>query len=135
MIFALTKSAIWMLEISNRRSPSGRYVAAATFMSSARTDGGSVIPTRIDHGDTAATTPAAAPAVPDSPASAPAAGGAVPPKYVKYAVGLIKRYDTNKDGVLTKEEWTSMTKDYSSGDADKDGRLTPVELGAALMQR
>ncbi len=59
----------------------------------------------------------------------------VPPKVVKYAVGLIKRYDANNDGVLTENEWKEMNSDYSSADVDKDGRITPLELGAALNRR
>jgi hypothetical protein len=74
---------------------------------------------------------AEAPAV----AEAPAASGDVPQKYIKYAVGFIKRYDANKDGVLTQDEWTKMNTDYSSADADKDGRITPTELGAAFIQK
>jgi hypothetical protein len=74
---------------------------------------------------------AAAPAV----AETSAASGDVPPKYIKYAVSFIKRYDTNKDGVLTQDEWTKMNTDYSSADADKDGRITPTELGAAFVKK
>jgi hypothetical protein len=59
----------------------------------------------------------------------------VPPKVVKYAVGFIKRYDANNDGVLTENEWREMNSDYSSADVDKDGRITPLELGAALNRR
>jgi Ca2+-binding EF-hand superfamily protein len=61
--------------------------------------------------------------------SAPAATGDVPAKVVKYAVGFIKRYDSNSDGVLTRDEWASLNTDYSPADADKDGRITPLELG------
>jgi len=78
---------------------------------------------------------AAATAAEPQGASAPAATGEVPAKVVKYAVGFIKRYDTNNDGVLTQEEWTKMNTDYSSADADKDGRITPLELGAAFNKR
>ncbi|MHB0959098.1 MAG: EF-hand domain-containing protein [Pirellulaceae bacterium] len=63
------------------------------------------------------------------------ASGEVPQKYIKYAVGFIKRYDTNKDGVLTQDEWTKMNTDYSSADVDNDGRITPAELGAAFIQK
>lgn len=59
----------------------------------------------------------------------------VPPKVVKYAVAFIKRYDANNDGVLTENEWKKMNTDYSSADVDKDGRITPLELGAALNRR
>jgi hypothetical protein len=58
--------------------------------------------------------------------------GDVPVKVVKYAVSFIKRYDTNNDGVLTQDEWTKMNQDYSSADLDKDGRITPMEMGAFL---
>jgi Ca2+-binding EF-hand superfamily protein len=61
--------------------------------------------------------------------------GSVPSKYVRYAVGFIRRYDTNKDGVLTQDEWTKMNDDYSSADTDGDGRITPLELGAAFMKK
>jgi Ca2+-binding EF-hand superfamily protein len=78
-----------------------------------------------------------APAAAEAPAASEAVGasGNVPQKYVKYAVSFIKRYDTNKDGVLTQDEWTKMNTDYSSSDADKDGRITPVELGAAFIKK
>jgi len=83
--------------------------------------------------------PAAATEPPASKATEEATGavaaGDVPQKYVKYAVSFIKRYDSNKDGVLQQDEWTKMNDDYSSADADKDGRITPVELGAALSKK
>jgi Ca2+-binding EF-hand superfamily protein len=43
---------------------------------------------------------------------------------------MIAQSDTNKDGVLTADEWTKMNKDYSAADTDKDGRITPLELAA-----
>ncbi len=51
---------------------------------------------------------------------------------IRYARGYINRYDTNKDGVLTKDEWTKMARDYTFADFDQDGRLTPFELVAAF---
>ena len=84
-----------------------------------------------ESSSTAAETQAATAAV---AAAMPAAAGAVNEKYVKYAVGVIAKYDTNKDGVLVADEWKAMSKDYSSSDADGDGRLTPVELATGLMQ-
>lgn len=59
----------------------------------------------------------------------------VSPAYVQYAVGVIKKYDNNRDGVLTSDEWKNMADDYSSADADEDGRLTPVELAKAYASR
>ena len=89
-------------------------------------------PDRSEPPAEASSSPAAA-----APAAAEtsAASGDVPPKYIKYAVSFIKRYDTNKDGVLTQDEWTKMNTDYSSADADKDGRITPTELGAAFVKK
>jgi len=46
-------------------------------------------------------------------------------------VGVIRRYDTNNDTVLTEDEWKNMPQDHSSADTDKDGRLTPTELANA----
>jgi hypothetical protein len=56
-------------------------------------------------------------------------------RYVKYAVGYIKRYDDDKNGVLTEQEWKKMSRDYSAADKDKDGKITPVELAEAMMKR
>lgn len=64
--------------------------------------------------------------------TATAASEDISARYVKFAVGVIRKYDTNKDGVLTAEEWKDMGRDYSSGDTDADGRLTPAELATAL---
>lgn len=67
--------------------------------------------------------------------AAPSSGGADMQKYVKYAVSFIRRYDTNQDGVLTEDEWSKMDTDYSTGDADRDGRITPIELATLLKQK
>jgi len=56
-------------------------------------------------------------------------------KYVKYAVGYITRYDTNKDGVLTVDEWRKMRDDPGSADQNKDGRITPMEMARYMMER
>ena len=53
---------------------------------------------------------------------------------MKYAVGVIKKYDKNSDGVLTEDEWKSMPQDKSTADTDGDGRITPVELGRSYVQ-
>lgn len=67
------------------------------------------------------------------PAAAASAGNQeVSSTYVKYAVGVIKKYDKNQDGVLTPDEWKSMGKDYSSADTDGDERITPIELARAF---
>ncbi len=81
---------------------------------------------------TAATVSAESPA---SSGGAAASGSAAPAgnlsaKYVKYAVGMITKHDSNKDGTLQADEWGSMSSDISAADADKDGRITPQELAA-----
>ncbi len=81
---------------------------------------------------------APADAAADAPSTASAAStsaGGDNAKYVKYAVSFIRKYDTNKDGVLTKEEWSKMNTDHSAADTDQDGRITPVELGAVFMKK
>jgi Ca2+-binding EF-hand superfamily protein len=84
----------------------------------------------------AAPVTAAADASDAVPASAaPSNAGADSQKYIKYAVSFIRRYDTNKDGVLTEDEWSKMNTDYSAADTDQDGRITPVELAAAFMKK
>ena len=63
-------------------------------------------------------------------------GAEIDPRYLKYAIGKMADYDFNKDGVLTKEEWSKSSgfiKDEM--DADKDGNLTPAEYARALMRR
>ena len=54
---------------------------------------------------------------------------------MKYAVGKIQESDFNKDGVLSKEEWSRSSFFKDSMDADKDGKLTPTELARALIKR
>ena len=83
--------------------------------------------------DTTVSSSSSVPDTSSSAASTPTAGaGGVSPAYVKYAVGVIKKYDSNNDGVLQADEWSKMNKDYSSADADHDGKLTPAELGVAF---
>ncbi|NLX55912.1 MAG: hypothetical protein GXY58_12420 [Planctomycetaceae bacterium] len=98
---------------------------------------------RDRDGDATGAAPASSESPTPSAAAAPAAEATnadavtakVPPKYITWAVGTIAKYDTNKDGVLTQDEWTKMNTDYSSADTDQDGRITPVELGAAVMKK
>ena len=48
---------------------------------------------------------------------------------MKYFVQVMAKYDTNKDGVLTGEEWKTAGAGVDAADADKDGRITPQEYG------
>ncbi len=62
-------------------------------------------------------------------------GAEIDPRYLKYATGKIAEQDFNKDGVLTKEEWSRLSYFKVEMDADKDGKLTPAEYARALMRR
>lgn len=55
--------------------------------------------------------------------------------YVSYAVKVIAKYDTNRDGVLVAKEWGVMSKDPSSADTSGDGRITPNEYAVFLMPK
>jgi hypothetical protein len=48
---------------------------------------------------------------------------------------VIKRWDTNKDGVVDKAEWVAAgrrAERFALVDANKDGKITVEELAAAL---
>ncbi len=76
------------------------------------------------------------PAGAGKPAAAAAGGGAPggagggPPSPEK----MIERSDTNKDGVLTKDE-SDLRGNFDKIDADSDGKVTAEELKAAMSQR
>ena len=50
-------------------------------------------------------------------------------------IALVKKYDTNGDGVLTKDEWAHMSNDPSSADLNTDGRITLEELARWTARR
>ena len=68
------------------------------------------------------------------PSKAPAGAGDIPPVYLRYSQSLIKKYDENEDGVLTKDEWAKMTKPPEDADTDKDGKITDVEMARFRMK-
>jgi len=53
-------------------------------------------------------------------------------RYMKYAEGIVDKYDTNGDGSLTSDEWSKISKDPSAGDADGNGQITPEEYATWL---
>jgi Ca2+-binding EF-hand superfamily protein len=59
----------------------------------------------------------------------------IDPKYLAFAKGAIAKYDSNKDGVLTGNEWASMSRDPSGADSDGDGRITVEELARGLLKK
>ena len=62
------------------------------------------------------------------PASFAAEFAPAPAKVVRYADVMIKRYDTNGDGVLQREEWGKMPGTPQAIDLDGDGLITKDEL-------
>lgn len=68
-------------------------------------------------------------------ASSPAPGGPPDAKTMEYAQRIISRNDKNGDGNLTADEWKDMLVDPSPADADKDGRITPVEYAQWMQAR
>ena len=47
-----------------------------------------------------------------------------------------KQLDTNKDNLLSFEEWAVATADrFGGADADKDGKLTPAEFATTAPKR
>jgi Ca2+-binding EF-hand superfamily protein len=64
-----------------------------------------------------------------------AGDGEIDTRYMKYAVGKIRDVDLNKDGVLTKDEWSRSSSFSDAMDTDKDGKLTPAEYARAVMKK
>jgi hypothetical protein len=76
---------------------------------------------------------AGSPAAETIPPTQPDAGpppdpSTIPQAFVAYANGVIKRFDTDRDGVLTSEEWTVMPAPPANADADGNGQITSNEL-------
>ena len=59
-------------------------------------------------------------------------GGAPDDRMMKYADGLLKQYDSNKDGTLQREEWSKMRSESQKADRDGNGLITKEELAAQL---
>jgi Ca2+-binding EF-hand superfamily protein len=53
-------------------------------------------------------------------------------KVRRYAEGLMKQYDENKNGVLDKDEWGKMSGDPKRADKNEDGVITLDELADRL---
>jgi hypothetical protein len=59
----------------------------------------------------------------------------VDPRYYEYFKKVVIKYDSNNDGELTPNEWSSMSKNPEAADADKNGRITIEEYARWQMQR
>ena len=51
---------------------------------------------------------------------------------LRYAEGLLKQYDSNKDGILQRDEWSKMRSESQKADRDGNGLITKEELAAQL---
>lgn len=49
-------------------------------------------------------------------------------RYLMYYSAVVKKYDSNRDGKLSADEWKAMSKDPSAADKNEDGFVTPQEL-------
>jgi hypothetical protein len=49
-------------------------------------------------------------------------------KYKRYAEGLLREHDKNKDGMLQRDEWKDMKTEHQGADANSDGVITLGEL-------
>ena len=56
-------------------------------------------------------------------------------QYRKHAANWLQKFDTDKDGVLTKEEWSKDGFTYTTADADGDDKVTVNELAEAMAKK
>ena len=76
--------------------------------------------------------------VPAVTAAAPAAAAGAPPlddRIRQYAQSLVRQYDTNRNGILERDEWKNMSGDWQPADTNNDGILTVDEIANYLMRR
>ena len=59
-------------------------------------------------------------------------GGDDRDRYRRYAEGMIRQYDKNRDGKLDKEEASQMRSEHQSADVNSDGIITQDELQTKL---
>jgi hypothetical protein len=68
-------------------------------------------------------------------ATAATAGPPLDEKIRQYAQSLVQKYDTNKNGVLERDEWKNMSGDWQAAAANSDGILTVDAIATYLMSR
>jgi Ca2+-binding EF-hand superfamily protein len=101
----------------------------STSSSSGSSNSGSSSRSRSSSSSSSSTAAATSSLTPTTTAPAPveATEVKVDSKLISFAQERIKTYDKNSDGVLTKDEWDSMSKNPSAADKDGDGKITPTE--------
>ncbi len=62
-------------------------------------------------------------------------GPPIDPRHMEYYRGLIAKYDTNGDGVLTEDEWVNMSRNPAAADVNGDGKITVEEYARWAMRR
>jgi len=100
-------------------------------------------PSTDSASDSTATAAAAGSASPgqdtaSQPLSAPAPAAAaadINPSYMRYAEGVIKKYDKDGNGVLKSDEWSAMSKSPAAADSDGNGEITTTEYARWVMNR
>jgi Ca2+-binding EF-hand superfamily protein len=56
-------------------------------------------------------------------------------QYRKHAANWLQKFDSDKDGVLAKEEWSKEGFTYTTADTDGDGKVTVNELAEAMAKK
>jgi len=64
---------------------------------------------------------------------APGQGGG--DRMAMFANSIMQRYDSNKSGVIEKEEWKNFRSDPSGADKNKDNKITKEELSGWMQSR
>jgi Ca2+-binding EF-hand superfamily protein len=55
-------------------------------------------------------------------------------RYRRFAESMLRQYDTNKNGVLDRDEWSSTRPDLKAADRNGDGAITCDEMTAWLVE-
>jgi Ca2+-binding EF-hand superfamily protein len=69
-----------------------------------------------------------------TPMPAPAGNEKVDDRYLNYAKGFVDKYDANKDGLLTPDEWANASSDIGKADFDGSGSVSPYEYALSLQR-
>ncbi len=82
-------------------------------------------------GETASSSPGSPTSSSGSPGSS-SSGSGDKDKVKKYAEGLLKQHDKNKDGMLQRDEWKELKTEHQGADTNSDGTITLDELSTRI---